>query len=340
MDLVVKVFRAIWQVLVLMAPFLLLGFTVAGIVSVVLSPAWVRRHMGGRGFWQVVKAALLGVPLPLCSCGVVPVAMSLRQHGAGRGAVVSFLAATPQTGADSIIATYAILGPVITLFRVVAALVSGIVAGCLILAAYPHEILPVVAAADTTCTCEKPRIPAWRRMLRFGWVTLPRDIARPLLLGLVLSGILTALVPDGFFGGQLLPGWSGYGMALLVGVPLYVCSTASIPLAASFVAMGASPGAAMVFLIAGPATNPAMLTSIWSRIGKVGAGLYLLAIAGTAVAFGWLLDRFFPDSLAAVPALRERCAACTTEWWGIASAILLLILLAPAWWPEKPDSPG
>ena len=320
-----------------MAPFLLLGFTVAGMVSVILSPAWVRRHMGGRGFWQVVKAALLGIPLPLCSCGVVPVAMSLRQQGAGRGAVVSFLAATPQTGADSIIATYAILGPVITLFRVLAALVSGILAGSLILAAYPLENSDVVAP-EPACTCEKPRVPVWRRMMRFGWITLPRDIARPLLLGLVLSGVLTALVPDGFFGGHLLPGWSGYGMALLVGVPLYVCSTASIPLAASFVAMGASPGAAMVFLIAGPATNPAMLTSIWSRIGKAGTGLYLLAIAGTAVAFGWLLDHAFPDALAAVPVLRDRCAACTTEWWGIASAVVLLGLLAPAWWPEKRES--
>lgn len=330
---------ATWQVLVLMAPYLLLGFAVAGIVSVLLSADWVRRHMGGHGLWQVVKAALIGMPLPLCSCGVLPVALSLRRQGAGRGAVASFLASTPQTGVDSIIATYAVLGPVVSVFRVAAAFVSGVLAGGMVTIAYPRETAePIEEGAS--CHCGHAHLPAWRHMLRHGLVTMPRDIARPLLLGILLSGILTALIPSGFLQERLPPGWPGYGLALLVGVPLYVCSTASIPLAASFIHMGASPGAAMVFLIAGPATNLAMLTAMWSRIGKAGTCLYLVAIAGTAVLLGWMLDLFFPMSMAGVPVLGERCAACASEWWSVAAAIVLLILLAPGLWarPEEDDA--
>ncbi|MFZ4396136.1 MAG: permease [Kiritimatiellia bacterium] len=335
MDSLLHILLATWQVLVLMAPYLLLGFAVAGVVSVLLSPDWVRRHMGGRGLWQVVKAALVGVPLPLCSCGVLPVALSLRQQGASRGAVASFLASTPQTGVDSILATYVVLGPVVSVFRVAAAFVSGLLAGGLVTAAYPREQL-AGATEDTPCACQPPvRVPAWKRILRTGFVTLPRDMARPLLLGVLVSGGLTVLVPAGFFQGHLPPGWQGYGLALLVGIPLYVCSTASIPLAASFVYMGASPGAAMVFLIAGPATNAAMLVAMWSRIGKAGTGLYLLAIVVTAIASGWLLDVFFPAALAAVPALGERCAACASQGWGGAAAVVLLIMLAPGLW-NKP----
>ena len=325
-----------------MAPYLLIGFAVAGLVSVLLSPDWVRRHMGGHGLWQVVKAALIGVPLPLCSCGVLPVALSLRRQGAGRGAVASFLASTPQTGVDSIIATYAVLGPVVSVFRVVAAFVSGVLAGGLVTVAYPRETVDPVTEG-TSCACEHaPCVPAWRRMLRLGFATLPRDIARTLLLGVLISGILTALIPAGFFSGYLSSGWQGYAVALLAGIPLYVCSTASIPLAASFIHMGASPGAAMVFLIAGPASNAAMITAMWSRIGKAGTCLYLLSIAVTAVASGGLLDVFFPTTMASVPVLGVRCTACVSEWWGIMAAILLLILLAPGLWakPEEDEAEG
>ena len=329
MDLLRSMLIASWQIWVLMAPYLLFGFVAAGVVSVLLSPAWVRRHMGRNHLWQVVKAALMGVPLPLCSCGVLPVALSLRKQGASRGATASFLASTPQTGIDSIWATVALLGPVVAVFRVAAAVVSGVLAGGLVAWAYSTEKPePDAEEALGGCCCEK-RMPVWRRMVRYGCVTLPRDAARPLLLGVLVSGVLTVLVPAGALQGHLANGWQAYGIALLIGVPLYVCSTGSIPMAASFIHMGASPGAAMVFLIAGPATNSAMLAMMWARIGKMGAGLYLLAISVTAVVFGWLLDRFFPAMLAKVPLLSESCAACGINGWGIAAALILLIMMVP-----------
>lgn len=330
-----RILTATWQVLVLMAPYLLLGFGMAGVVFVALPADWVRRHMGGSGLWQVVKAALFGVPLPLCSCGVLPVAFSLRRHGASRGATASFLACTPQTGVDSIAATYALLGPVLAVFRVVAALVSGLLAGSLVAAAYPHDAPEPVKADPLVAGPGRPD-PAWQRMLRHAFVTLPRDVSRALLLGILVSGVVTACVPAGFFQGHLASGWAGYGMAMVIGIPLYVCSTASIPLAASLIQLGASPGAAMVFLIAGPATNTATVVAMWRHIGRLGTVFYLLAIAVTSAAAGWALDAGFPGALAAVSPLGERCAACAARGWpGIGAACLLLALLAPGLLPDR-----
>jgi hypothetical protein len=323
-----------WQVLVLMAPYLLLGFSVAGVMSVVLSAAWVRRHMGRPGLWQVIKAALLGIPLPLCSCAVVPVAFSLRRNGASKAATVAFLAATPQTGVDSVVATWGVLGPIVTFFRVMAALVSGVVAGMLVVVAVRDD-QPETGEEEEECECCHAHTPSWRRMLRHAYVTLPRDIARPLLFGVLVSGVLTVVAPADFLTAHLPAGWGGYAVALLLGIPMYVCSTASIPLAAALIHMGASPGAAMAFLISGPATNFAGLAIMWARIGKLGTALYLLAIMATAVGMGVMMDRFFPGVLAAVPQLDQACAVCGSSWWGVVAAVALLAMLLPGVWRRK-----
>ena len=333
MQVVLSMLLAAWQVLVLMAPYLLLGFVAASVVSLGMSPAWVRRHMGGRGLWQVVKATLFGIPLPLCSCGVLPVAFSLRRQGAGRGATVAFLAVTPQTGVDSIWVTYGVLGPVVACWRVGAALFSGLLTGALVTWAYPRDP-PEPAAPESAAGAP---VPIWRQALRQGFMTLPQNLAKPLLLGVLLAGVLTVLVPSGALAGHLAGGWAAYGMALLAGIPLYVCSSASIPLAASFVHMGASPGAAMAFLIAGPATNTAMLLVLWTRIGRVGTALYLLSIAVTALGAGWALDLFFPGVLASVPLLDAACSACATSGWHVAAAVVLMGLLLPGLLPERAD---
>jgi uncharacterized membrane protein YraQ (UPF0718 family) len=272
---------------------------------------------------------------------VIPVALSLRQQGAGRGAVASFRASTPQTGVDSIVATWVMLGPVVTAFRVAAAFFSGLLAGGLVTAAYLHEAVPAEAPeAEESCGCCHARRPAWRRMVQHGLVTMPRDIAWPLVLGVLVSGAITAVLPDGILQFSSTMAWGAYGMALLVGVPLYVCSTASIPLAASFIHLGASPGAAMVFLIAGPATNAAMLATMWCRLGRLGTILYVAAISVTAVLAGWLLDLFFPSALAQVPSLEAHCAEDAPAAWAVACALLLLLLMAPGLRPRLRRAPA
>ncbi|MBM4164356.1 MAG: permease [Lentisphaerae bacterium] len=361
---------AIWQVVLLMAPYLLLGFAVAGALSVVLTPAWVARHLGRRGVGQVVKAALLGVPLPLCSCGVIPLAFSLRKAGAGKGATVSFLASTPQTGVDSILLTYSLLGPIITVLRVAAAFVSGIVAGLLTDWVCGEDAVAPVAqppATSGSCCCGdgvKPAFPAttgagescceghavpaeavrgepsvWLRALQTGFVTLPRDMARPLILGVLISGVVSGVVPEDFFAGRLPPGIASYALALAIGIPIYVCSASSVPIAATFIHMGVSPGAAMVFLISGPATNAAGIVAMWRQIGRAGTAAYLGAIGLVSCLAGVLLDGVIAGVRESVPIIQPaHDHAGQGSVWSVAAAVLLLLLLLPGLLRNTPAS--
>jgi uncharacterized membrane protein YraQ (UPF0718 family)/copper chaperone CopZ len=288
---------AAWAVLAAMAPYLLLGFAAAGVLSVLVSAEWVERHLGGRGLWQVLKASLFGVPLPLCSCGVIPVAASLRRHGASKGATTSFLLSTPQTGVDSIAVTYALLGPFLAIFRPLAALVTGLVGGTLVHSLDTEEDgadrQPAATAAscsDGCCGDEEQDGPALRRIWHYGFVTLPRDIGKALFVGIAVSGLIGALVaPDSLapaLGGGLLPMLA----AMAVGIPLYVCATASTPIALGFIVAGLSPGAALVFLVSGPATNAATVTTLWKVLGRRTAILYLLTVAVCALGSGLAVD--------------------------------------------------
>ncbi|GAG17782.1 unnamed protein product, partial [marine sediment metagenome] len=256
-----------------------LGFLVAGALSVCVSPAWVERHLGGRGLGPVLKASLLGVPLPLCSCGVIPVSASIHRHGASRAATTSFLLSTPQTGVDSIAVTYALLGPVFAVFRPVAALLTGFIGGGLVqLLGDPGRTNGTNKVEPPTCTdscCTGHRDEnMFLRILRYGFVTLPRDIGLALLLGILVAGAMAALVPQDSLNAYIGGGLLSILLLMAAGVPVYVCATASVPIAAGFMHMGASPGAALAFLIAGPATNAATFTTIWKVLGQRTAILY------------------------------------------------------------------
>src|SRR3989339_789992 len=188
-----------WSVLAEMSPYLLFGFFAAGILSVLVSQEIVERHLGGRGFWPLFKASAFGVPLPLCSCGVIPVSMSLHKHGASKGATISFLLSTPQTGVDSILVTYSLLGPVFAVFRPLAALATGIIGGTLVnVFGYKnHEKQEKVAkCTDSCCGEKKNRLSAG---LKYGFITLPGDIGKELMIGLIVAALISAIVPDGFF---------------------------------------------------------------------------------------------------------------------------------------------
>jgi len=280
-----------------MAPYLLLGFLIAGLLSVTISPEWVERHLGGIGIGSVLKATLFGVPLPLCSCGVIPVSASLRHHGASRGATTSFLLSTPQTGVDSILVTYSLLGPVFAIFRPVAALISGLIGGFLVhLFDESHEA-DDSEGGQTSFTCteaccvDRHTRSVYTRFLSYGFVTMPRDIGSALLLGILIAGAMAALIPQGYLGAYIGGGLLSILLMMAAGVPVYVCATASVPIVAGFMHMGASAGAALAFLIAGPATNAATFTTIWKILGRRTAIIYLITVAASAIVFGLLLDQ-------------------------------------------------
>ena len=315
-----------WETTLEMAPYLLFGFFVAGLLSVVLSQKRVERHLGGRGIWPVVKASLFGVPLPLCSCGVIPVTMALFKHGASRAAAVSFLLSTPQTGVDSILVTFSLLGPLFAVFRPVAAFVTGVVGGMLvnIFDRRPAENEGQAQHCEDECCHPAPHSSRILRGLRYGFVVLPRDIAKPLVVGLVVAAFISALVPDDFFAESLPSGILAMLIMMALGIPVYVCATASVPIAAALMLKGLSPGAAFVFLVTGPATNAAAIVTIWKILGRKTAVIYLFTVAGCALAGGLLLDLF---SSGQTPMAMAHHGWMMPRIVGYLSAVLLFIVL-------------
>lgn len=277
-----------------MAPYLLFGFLIAGLLSVFVSQRMVERHLGGQGVGPVLKATLFGIPLPLCSCGVIPVAASLRKKGASRGATTSFLLSTPQTGVDSILVTLSLLGPVFTIFRPLAALVTGFFGGMLVNWFDPEESItnnfskPENKKEDINVSEIEHR---WLfRTMHYGFVELPRDISKALVIGLLIAGVISAIIPNDYFAGSLGTGMTAKLVMMLIGIPMYVCATGSVPVAAALIAKGISPGAALVFLITGPGTNAATISTIWKTMGKRTALIYLGTVAIGSLLAGVVLD--------------------------------------------------
>ncbi|MCX5648201.1 MAG: permease, partial [Planctomycetota bacterium] len=247
--------------------YVVIGLLAAGLVHVFVSRAFLTRHLGGRGFWPVVKAALVGAPLPLCSCSVLPTAFALRERGAGRGATVSFLISTPETSFDSIAVTWALMGPLMAIVRPVAAVLTALGAGFAEAIRGRHEPEPAPPApACPHCASddgEHVETPGrLRRFWQFVVFEMSDEIGPTLALGLLLAGLVAAFVPNDFFTTYLGNRWASMGIMLLVGLPLYVCATASTPLAAAFMLKGLNPGAALVFLLVGPATNLATILTV------------------------------------------------------------------------------
>lgn len=327
MDLLTGLAANFWGVFQEMAVFLLFGFFVAGILSVFIPAELVQRHLGGRGLLSVVKASLFGVPLPLCSCGVIPVSASLRRHGASRAATTSFLISTPQTGVDSVLVTWSLLGGLFALVRPIAAFLSGLVGGLAVSLLDPDEETDALPLGCQGACCSGRGQPfAFLRALRYGFLTLPADIGKALLVGVAIAAAISALVPDDFFAGLLGGGVATYFLMMLVGIPVYVCATASVPVAAALIAKGISPGAALVFLMTGPATNAATVATIWRTMGRRTAVVYLVAVGATALGTGFALDALFRGAPPAVlrpplmlpPLLKQ------------ASAVALLVVLGTA----------
>lgn len=275
----------------LMVPYLAFGLLVAGILKVFVKSSTILNHLGGNSIGSVIKAVIIGVPLPLCSCSVVPTAMSLKSRGASKGSIIAFLIATPQTGVESIAATYGMMGPLFAFFRPFAALVTGILGGIV-----ATKVRTTSINSDETIPKDKKYpgiINKLKEMVKYGFVELMDDIGLNLLVGIIISAAITIFIPSSFFlFFRERPVLEMFAI-LLGAVPLYVCATASIPIAAALVFKGISPGAAFLFLLAGPGTNAATITVIFTKLGRVLGSIYLSTIIIGSFVFGTFLNWFY-----------------------------------------------
>jgi len=328
MDMLSDILIKAWNVTAVMAPYLLLGFFVAGVLGAFIPKSFIENHLGKRGLWQIVKASLLGVPIPLCSCSVIPVAASIRKHGATQGATISFLTSTPQTGVDSLAATWGLLGPVFATFRVTVAFVTGVICGAAVEAFTPPAENSSNDCDDENCpSCNpKPGAHRWKQVFAYGFGVLPRDIGKTLFVGILISGLLGALVPADFFTRYLSSEWLSMLAVLGLGIPLYVCSTGSIPIALAMIGMGLSPGAALVFLITGPATNAATIATVLKTMGRRVVTIYLITLAGCSLTAGWLLNRILTTDV--IVEQVHHHAAKTGRFEQICALILTGLLLS------------
>jgi len=313
--------QSMWHILLELAPWLLLGVAVAGALHALLPADFMRRHLSGR--WGVVKAAVIGVPLPLCSCSVIPVGLSLKKQGASNGASLAFLISTPQTGVDSILVSAGMLGLPFALFKMASAFIIGVVGGVLTdtfsAHAAPIDVAPV--------TCQVRESTRWRTMFVHS-VMLLRMIWRWLVVGVVAAAAITYFVPPeslarlGANGGM----WA-MALALVIGMPLYMCAVESVPIAAALVHGGFPAGAALVFLIAGPASNLATMGAVYRGLGRRAFAIYMATIAIGSLGCGWVFQSLVDfRGLHALGHARQ--GHDIHAWWAIASAIALLALIA------------
>jgi uncharacterized membrane protein YraQ (UPF0718 family) len=354
-----------WNLMLASAPWLILGFTIAGIIKILIPQDFLTKHLGGKGFGTTVKASLIGAPLPLCSCGVVPVALSLRKSGASKNSTVSFLVATPETGVDSVSVTYALLGPFMAIVRPIAAVTSGIVAGLLVgkseqvegdngstevksCCASKTKVEESKESAccpskkmekETSCCASKskPATPSGMTKLiegiKFSYVDLLKDITPWLLIGLVFAAAIETWVPNEFLA-QWGDGFAAFVVMALIGVPMYICATASTPIAASLLLSGISPGAVLVFMMAGPATNIGTVGIIMKELGRRAVIAYLSGVILVSFAFGYLVnfitDKWSFDSLTTATHIHTQEYGLITQ--GL--SVMLILMMINAYLPR------
>jgi uncharacterized membrane protein YraQ (UPF0718 family)/copper chaperone CopZ len=314
----------IWSLCIQMSPFLLLGMFVSGLISIFVNSRLILKHIGSKNFLSILKSTVLGIPIPLCSCGVIPVAATLRDSGASKGSTVSFLVSTPQTGVDSIFLTYGMLGPVFALFRPLAAFVSGIFSG-MVINSFDDDTHHHLPDGESVSHVKKPFVERLKSGLKYGFLTLPSDIVVPLFQGLVIAAAIAIFLPPDFIAEYFSSNsFIMLFMMLAVSLPIYVCATASIPIAVVLMAKGVSAGAVFVFLMAGPATNASSIAVVKNILGQKTMYYYLLLISFTAILFGFIFDSFIPIG---PPAMSGVSHVHATDGYGSLLLTILFVLI-------------
>lgn len=320
-----------------MSPYLIFGFLVSGLCFWIIRPTFVKQLLGKPGLGAVVKSCLVGIPMPLCSCSVIPVAASLRKDGASRGATAAFVSSTPQTGVDSIFATYSLMGGLFTTVRVLVAFISGIVTGFLIeLFCNQKDSKKEITINEKEKNCCSKPVTTHARLkqsLYYGFVKLPSELAIALIVGLILAGLVATLLPADLFEGSFSSGPAAFLIATLVGLPLYICATASIPMAYALITAGLSPGAALVFLIVGPATNTATVVTIWKIIGRKATGIYLASLLIVSWLAGWTFNASISSQFVSESMYQHETS--TLSLWQHVSGILMIAILIFSLFSQK-----
>lgn len=344
MQTLTAMIQSAWDVTVEMSPYLIIGFVLAGVLRSFLNPDLITRHLGKKSTKSVALASIIGVPLPLCSCSVLPVAAGLRKQGASSGAVSSFLISTPESGVDSIAISWGLLDPLMTIFRPVAAFVTAFIAGIAENAFGIGGKQPMAEPPKSCCSSSKPTpeekpccsssappkpglAAKLAEGMKFVWHDLLPMLAGWLLVMVAITGVLNVLMPDDLIGSSLGSGYVQMLLMLVIGIPIYVCATASTPIAAALVLKGLSPGAALVFLLAGPATNLATMGVVRNLLGTRALVIYIISIAVSALGLGVLLDLTY-GWLSITPVMRMGSEAHNHIVSGVFGNVLAGVFLA------------
>jgi len=360
-------FEALWQLSVAMAPYILFGLLFAGVLHELVPDSIVTKHLGKDNISSVVKSTVFGIPVPVCSCGVIPLATSIKKYGASKGATLSFLISTPITGVDSIMATYGIFGWIFTIYRAITSMIIAMVAGILTnifdkdSRGLTSDDMQRVSSAGLTPNTQKPSFSAvvpkatsfsmnalakeescsstdsccnsgseskkfsFIAAIKYAFITLLGDIAKPLFWGLLLGALITVAIPENLSEVLKDSSWLSYLIVIAIAVPMYVCATASLPIAAGLMLSGVSAGAAFVFLSAGPATNTVTIGVVKKMLGTRSLVIYLGSIIFGSILFGLGLDYIF-DITSIDPAslihLHEEAG-----WIDIVSGIVLWVFI-------------
>jgi len=351
-------FEALWQLSLSMAPYILFGLVFAGMLHELVPDSIVTKHLGSSDVKSVLKSTVFGIPLPVCSCGVIPLATSIKKSGASKGATLSFLISTPITGVDSIMATYGIFGWIFTVYRTITSIIIAIVAGVLTNIFDKEDVIEVkkpafstVPSAHDSCTTDanvcctsndKKKKFSFIAAMTYAFGTLLGDIAKPLFWGLLLGALITVAIPDNL--SELIKDhtWLSYLIVIIIAVPMYVCATASLPIAAGLMLSGVSAGAAFVFLSAGPATNTVTIGVVKKMLGTKSLIIYLGSIIIGSILFGLGLDYIFDAS-----AIDPASLIHMDEVGGIIATIssvilwgLILWFMVKPYFEKKKDSCG
>ncbi len=328
----IKLFgKELFIILTEMAPYLMLGFIFAGLLHLLIPKKKVRKYMGQNNFRSIFNASMLGVPLPLCSCGVIPTGISFYKHGASKASTVSFLISTPQTGVDSIFVTYSMLGLPFAVIRPVVAFITGLFGGLVTKKIDPEKAETNLQNNENGDELPKGFLPRVKEMFRYSFIEFLQDISNWLIIGLMVAALISVLVPDDFFADKIPNDFIGMLVILVISIPVYICATASVPVAAVLMLKGLSPGAALVLLMAGPATNAATITMIGKVLGKKSLIGYLGAIITGALLSGLFIDYFLPAEWFRVSEhfghMGHDHAGMLPVWLKAGSAIILSLLI-------------